>query len=152
MQAKLRYTETNDKRYSKQNIVIYIVVRGWNFYRSNCFKQRSDTVNPLPARAYPHYGRGITYWYYLIQWWKIQGSFNKSLEKDRKMNYFVYTEKKQLLCQQHFCQKQVYRGFKSICYRIGNIFIGSCSIFLRIHSIHAFGKKCFWFNSIFFWV
>ena len=47
-------------------------------------------------------------------------------------------------------QKHVYHGFKSICYRINNIFIGSCSIFLWIHSIRAFGKKCFWFNSIFF--
>ena len=47
-------------------------------------------------------------------------------------------------------QKHVYHGFKSICYRISNIFIGSCSIFLWIHSIHAFEKKCFWFNSIFF--
>ena len=46
-------------------------------------------------------------------------------------------------------QKHVYHGFKSICYRISNIFIGSCSIFLWINSIHAFGKKCFWFNSIF---
>ena len=47
-------------------------------------------------------------------------------------------------------QKHVYHGFKSICYRISNIFIGSCIIFLWINSIHAFGKKCFWFNSIFF--
>ena len=47
-------------------------------------------------------------------------------------------------------QKHVYHGFKSICYRISNIFIGSCSIFLWINSIHAFGKKCFWFNNIFF--
>ena len=47
-------------------------------------------------------------------------------------------------------QKNVYHGFKSICYRISNIFIGSCSIFLWINSIHAFGKKCYWFNSIFF--
>ena len=46
-------------------------------------------------------------------------------------------------------QKHVYHGFKSICYRISNIFIGSCSIFLWINSIHAFGNKCFWFNSIF---
>ena len=36
-----------------------------------------------------------------------------------------YTEKKMLLNQKH-----VYHGFKSICYRISNIFIGSCSIFL----------------------
>ena len=47
-------------------------------------------------------------------------------------------------------QRHVYNGFKSICYVISNIFIGSCSIFLRIHNIHAFGKTCFWFNSIFF--
>ena len=47
-------------------------------------------------------------------------------------------------------QKHVYPGFKSICYRISNIFIGSCSIFLWINSINAFGKKCFWFNSILF--
>ena len=47
-------------------------------------------------------------------------------------------------------KKHVYRGFKSICYRISNIFTGSCSISLWINSIHAFGKKCFWFNSIFF--
>ena len=47
-------------------------------------------------------------------------------------------------------QKHVYHGFKSICYRISNILIGSYSIFLWINSIHAFGKKCFWFNSIFF--
>ena len=47
-------------------------------------------------------------------------------------------------------QKQVYHGFKSICYRISNIFMGSCSKFLWINSINAFGKRCFWFNSIFF--
>ena len=47
-------------------------------------------------------------------------------------------------------QRHVYHGFKSICYRISNIFIGSCSIFLWNHSIHAFRKKYFWFNSIFF--
>ena len=47
-------------------------------------------------------------------------------------------------------QKHVYHWFKSICYRISYIFIGSCSIFLWINSIHAFGKKFFWFNSIFF--
>ena len=47
-------------------------------------------------------------------------------------------------------QKHVYHGFKSICYRISNMFIASCSIFLWINSVHAFGKKCFWFNSIFF--
>ena len=49
-----------------------------------------------------------------------------------------------------FFQKHVYHGFESICYRISNIFISSCSIFLWINSTHAFGKKCFWFNSIFF--
>ena len=54
------------------------------------------------------------------------------------------TMKKMLLNQKH-----VYHEFKSICYRISNIFIGSCSIFLWINSIHAFGKKCYWFNSIF---
>ena len=32
-------------------------------------------------------------------------------------------------------KKHVYHGFKSICYRISNIFIGSCSIFLWINSI-----------------
>ena len=47
-------------------------------------------------------------------------------------------------------QKHVYHGFKSICYRISNIFIDSCSIFLWINSMHVFGKKCFWFNSILF--
>ena len=31
--------------------------------------------------------------------------------------------------------KKVHHGFKSICYRISNIFIGSCSIFLWINSI-----------------
>ena len=40
-------------------------------------------------------------------------------------------------------QKHVYHGFKSICYRISNIFIGSCSIFLWIHSIHAFDSIAF---------
>ena len=60
------------------------------------------------------------------------------------------TEIKILLNQKHFFQKHVYHGFKSICYRISNIFIGSCSIFLWINSINAFGKKCFWFNIIFF--
>ena len=60
-------------------------------------------------------------------------------------SYYVYTEKKMLLNQKH-----AYHGFKSICYRISNIFIGSCSIFLWINSMHAFGKKSFWFNSIFF--
>ena len=63
-------------------------------------------------------------------------AYNVSLE---------YTEQKMLLNQKH-----VYHGFKAICYRISNIFIGSCSIFLWINSIHAFGKKWFWFNSIFF--
>ena len=50
-------------------------------------------------------------------------------------------------------QKHVYHGFKSICYRISNIFIGLVVYFYElIYSIHAFGKKCFWFNSIFFLV
>ena len=35
----------------------------------------------------------------------------------------------------------VYHGYKSICYRNSNIFIGSCSIFLWINSIHAFSKN-----------
>ena len=40
-------------------------------------------------------------------------------------------------------QKHVYDGFKSICYRISNIFIGSCSIFLWINGIHAFDSIAF---------
>ena len=47
-------------------------------------------------------------------------------------------------------QKHVYHGLKSICYRISKIFVGSCSIFLWNNIIHAYGKKFFWFNSIFF--
>ena len=40
-------------------------------------------------------------------------------------------------------QKYVDHRFKSICYRICNIFIGSCSIFLWIQSIHAFDSIAF---------
>ena len=68
-----------------------------------------------------------------------------------KKHLFIYTctEKKCYWIKGISFQKHVYHGFKSICYIISNIFIGSCSIFLWINSIHAFGKKCFWFNSIF---
>ena len=41
----------------------------------------------------------------------------------------TYTEKKMLLNQKHSFQKHVYHGFKSIRYRISNIFIGSCSFY-----------------------
>ena len=47
------------------------------------------------------------------------------LKSSRPLVNIQYTEKKMLLNQKH-----VYHGFKSICYRISNIFIGSCSIFL----------------------
>ena len=62
----------------------------------------------------------------------------------------VYTEKNAIESKPFFSKSMYNHGFKSICYRISNIFIGSCSIFLWINSIHAFGKKCFWFNSNFF--
>ena len=61
----------------------------------------------------------------------------------------IYTEKKCYWIKSISFQKHVYHGFKSICYRISNIFIGSCNIFLWINSVHAFEKKCFWFNRIF---
>ena len=37
--------------------------------------------------------------------------------------------------------KYLHHEFKSIWYRIGNIFIGSCSIFLWINSLHAFSRN-----------
>ena len=47
-------------------------------------------------------------------------------------------------------QKHVYHGFKSICCRISNIFIGLEVYFYELIVCMLFGKKCFWFNSIFF--
>ena len=44
---------------------------------------------------------------------------------------YVHTEKIMILNQKH-----AYHGFKSICYRISNIFIGSCSIFLWINIVY----------------
>ena len=55
----------------------------------------------------------------------------------------LYTGKKFYWIKSIFFQKHVYHGFKSICYRIINIFIGSCSVFLWIHSIHAFDSIAF---------
>ena len=76
-------------------------------------------------------------------------SWSKNIWQDPVLNTLI---KKFYWINRISFQKHVYHGFKSICRRISNIFIGSCSIFLWIHSIHAFGKKCFWFNSIFFLV
>ena len=95
-----------------------------------------------------------------VHWWKILFEIKKLLCKQNstrntikilKTNPVNCTLRKRCYWIKSISfQKHVYHGFKSICYRISNIFIGSCNIFLWINSIHAFGKKFFWFNSDFF--
>ena len=107
---------------------------------------------------------------YEISFWFLYAfpHFNNLLYFDLLMKFWtdfiIYGTEEGPICGRNFCltlrkecywikrisfQKRVYHGFKPICYRISNIFIGSCSIFLCINSIHAFVKKCFWFSSIF---
>ena len=95
----------------------------------------------------------------IVKYTRIEGTQKVTREKlvlEKMLNTKVFRIKKTALRKKCYWiksisfQKHVYHGFKSICLRISNIFIGSCSIFLWINSIHDFWKKCFWFNSIFF--